>query len=218
MSPMAKFHGMITTFAIGTTYWLLLHVSKFIPPGDSLPPWKKAIAVYVASAGIYSLSATVLRWALDRWRLARQVFLEAGYLEGTWIGCYTLKTGEKLYTVEHFEQTLDRLTITGQSSTATESRPRYTWTSKSSDIDVEHGALTYAYSCTDTAVVPSVTFDGIANFKFTRPNSMTPPLKIHGHSGDLIDMILYPNNEMLLSREQVDFVEAWKEAVLKTTC
>jgi hypothetical protein len=218
MSPTAKFHGMISTFTIGTTYWILLHLANFIPPADSLLPWQKAVIAYVTSPAMYALSATGLRWVLDRWRLARQWFLGAGYLEGTWIGCYVLKTGEKLYTVEHFEQTLDRLTITGQSSTENDSRPRFTWTSKSSDIDVEHGFLTYSYSCTDAAAIPSVTFDGIANFKFRRPNSKTAPIDIHGSSGDLIDMILYPNHEILLSREQVEFFEAWNEAKRKTTC
>src|ERR1700733_13844427 len=115
MSPTAKFHLMISTFTIGTVYWILLYVSKFIPPIDTLSPWQKAVVAYITSAAAYKLFAAGLRWILDRWRLSREWFLGAAYLEGTWIGCYRTKAGEKLYTVEHFEQTLDGLTIRGQS-------------------------------------------------------------------------------------------------------
>jgi hypothetical protein len=216
MSPTAKFHGMISTFTIGTVYWILLHLSQFIPPSDTLVPWKKSIAVYITSAAVYALSAAGLRWVLDRWRLARQWFLGAGYLEGTWVGSYVLKSGEKLYTVEYFQQTLDSLIIIGQSSTATDISPIFTWTSKSSDIDVENGALTYSYSCTNMVAIPPLIFEGIANFKFIRQNTKTAPETIYGYSADLSDMTIYPNREFLLARKQMDVVEAWKQAKQKS--
>lgn len=49
------------------------------------------------------------------------------------------KTGEELYTVEHFEQTLDGLTIRGQASAATNNTPRFKWTSKACSIDGASG-------------------------------------------------------------------------------
>jgi hypothetical protein len=216
MSPMAKFHGMISTFTIGTVYWIMLHMSKFIPPMDTLSPWQKAIIAYITSAAVYTLSAAGLRWILDRWRLSRQWFLGAAYLEGTWVGCYMTKASEKLYTVEHFEQTLDGLTIRGQSSSATSSTPRFKWTSKASSIDAAAGAFTYSYTCTDLAAIPPSPFEGIANFTFQRPNTKTPPDKIDGYSADLSDMTIYPNREFLLTREQMDLAEALEQA--KTKC
>jgi hypothetical protein len=212
MSPTAKFHGTISTFTIGSVYWILLHLSAILPPLDSLPPWQKAIVAYVTSGAVYGLTATGLRWVLDRWRKSRQWFLGASYLEGTWVGAYTTKSGDKMYSVEHFEQTLDGLTIRGQASSAVDSTPRFKWTSKACSIDETAGTLTFSYTCTDLAAIPPSPFEGIANFTFERPNTKTPPDKIDGYSADLTDMTIYPNRELLLSREPIDLIEAWKQA------
>jgi hypothetical protein len=215
MSPTAKFHGTISTFTIGTVYCILLHLSAILPPVDSLRPWQKAIVAYVTSGAVYGLAATGLRYVLDRWRRSRQWFLGPSYLEGTWIGSYRTKAGEKLYTVEHFEQSLDGLTIRGQSSSAADRTPRFKWTSKACSIDETAGALTYSYTCTDLAAIPASPFEGIANFTFQRQNTKAPPEKIDGYSADLTDMTIYPNHEFLFTREQMDLAEAWELAKQK---
>jgi hypothetical protein len=218
MSPAARLHGTISTFTIGTVYWILLHLSAILPSVASLQPWQKAIVAYVTSAAVYGFAAAALRFVLDRWQQSRQWFLGASYVEGTWIGCYKTKAGEKRYSVEHFEQTLDGLTIRGQASDDTNGTPIFTWTSKASSVDADTGTLTFSYTITDLTKTPPLPFEGIANFTFERPNTKTPPQKINGYSADLSDMTIYPNREILLSRQKVDMVEAWNEAKRKTTC
>jgi len=42
--------------------------------------------------------------------------------------------------------------------------------------------------------------------------SSQPPQKINGYSADLSDTVIYPNREILLSRDKIDLVDVFKES------
>jgi hypothetical protein len=217
MSPANKFHGSVSVFTVGSVYWIMAYVSTWLPPVEGLPTWEKAIIAYITSAAVYQLTATGLRGLLDRWRWAREWTLGAAYVEGTWIGCYKTAANENRITVEHFEQTLDRLTIRGYAFTENSNSPIIDWTSKAASVDESLGMLTFSYSC-DIRTTPPQQFEGIANFKFERTNTKTPPEWMNGYSADLTDGVFSPNREHLLSREQVDLPTAWKKTKEQKLC
>jgi hypothetical protein len=217
MSPTAKFHGTISTFTVGTVYWIMLHVSTILPPVDRLALWQKAVVAYATSVAVYNLAASGLRWFLGRSRLSRQLFLGAIYLEGTWVGCYETPSKEKRLTVEHFEQTLEGLTIRGAAYTETSNAEIVQWISKATSINETDGTLTYSYACTHRA--PSLSqFEGLANFYFTRTDATRPPEILDGYSADLIDGISSGNHEVLLTRKLKNFREAWEDAKKMKLC
>jgi hypothetical protein len=217
MSPTAKFHGTISTFTVGTVYWIMLHISKILPPVDNLSPWQKAIVAYVTSVAVYNLAAAGLRWFLGRSRLARQLFLGAIYLEGTWVGCYESPSKEKRLTVEHFEQTLEGLTIRGAAFTENSNAEIVQWISKATSINEIDGTLTYSYACTHLSTPPSQ-FEGLANFRFTRTDATRAPEILDGYSADLIDGVSSGNHEVLLTRKLKNFRAAWEDAKKMNLC
>src|SRR2546421_738684 len=144
MSPANRFHIFVATLTITSMYWFLTRLSELVPNPDSLSPWQRAAIAYVSSAAFYQLCALGLRYVLDRWIWARGKVFGPDFVRGTWAGCYKTPQGENRITIEHIEQTLDGIIITGYAFTEQTDRPIIMWTSKAAAVNSNDGVLTYS--------------------------------------------------------------------------
>jgi hypothetical protein len=210
MSASSRFHWFVTTSTITVMYWVLYYLGKTFPSPSTLNIYSKTVIVYIGSVAFYQLLASSLRWLFDHVRWVRRKVLGPEYLEGTWIGCFAGQGGEKQFTVEHFEQTLDGIVIRGYAQNETNALFAQ-WTSKSVAIDSVKGTLTYSYDCDLRASKGQ----GLAMFMFQRKDFHKPPGGLVGYSADLVDGIGSPNTEYKLSDAQVILAEAMEAAKKK---
>jgi hypothetical protein len=201
MSIANRFHLFVSSCTVTLMYLALLHVVPTLKATALLPPYGEVAFAFVGTVGCYLLLARILRVFFDRLRLARKLLLGAEYVEGTWIGCFTTPTGEKKYTIEHFEQTLDGVVIRGEALTP--NGVQYAqWVSIAVSIDAINGILTYTYQCDVHS--RNAPFQGIAVFQLERANSRKPPHALSGYSADLIDGVRSGNREYKLSDGVLD--------------
>jgi hypothetical protein len=98
--------------------------------------------------------------------------------------CFGAPTGDKTFTVEHFEQTLETVTVRGIAYRG-DGSPYAHWTSIAVSIDAAAGTLTYTYNCDVYARTSS--FQGVAVFPFERETPRDAPTTIDGYSADLVE-------------------------------
>lgn len=211
MSPANKFHLFVATMTIGFMYWVITKLELWFPHPNGLPPvWRGAIA-YLSASGVYGHLATALRYALHRFQFARRIILGPEYVEGTWVGFYKTGNNETRLTVEHFEQSIDGVTIKGYAFTENSDEPIEDWTSKSVSMNAVVGELTYSYNC--SRVADNTTFQGQADFKFERQNPRKPPEFLNGYSADFpTSGKKCPNREKKVSVKQLALPVAWAKA------
>jgi hypothetical protein len=205
MKPEHRFHAFVTSTTVLVMYYFIQHLVPmlhFSPPFDHVI---KPVASLLSAVGIYKTLASFLLLLTRRWKWVMRWFLGSSYLNGTWIGKFHTSTGEVIFTVEHFEQTLSSLKIRGQAFHAGGSSYAY-WNSVSESIDEAAGLLSYAYNCDKNAENNS--FQGIGVFHFERRNERSAPYIIHGYSADLVDGERSENTESKISENLIPFKEA----------
>src|SRR5260370_41570992 len=84
------------------------------PSLAGLIPIIKGVLAVLISVGIYRVLASLLIVFARRWRGVKRLLLGANYLDGTWIGKFQTDDSLTIYTVEHFEQDLSSLHISGR--------------------------------------------------------------------------------------------------------
>lgn len=130
-------------------------------------------------------------------------------MQGTWVGHFTGRAGDIRYIVEHFEQTIDGLTIRGQSFTETGSS-HANWTTEAATIDAERGRLIYTYSC--DILTRGVVLQGVGVFHFDRVDQFSQARTIEGHVADLIDGIRLHSLETKISDRLITITDALSQA------
>lgn len=211
MTPEYKLHVYITTITVSSMYFII----KYIIPNinditvASYTLSLEFIITALTTGGIYvSLSHVLLKYSRNiNW--FKKHLLGARYLNGTWIGKFTVAKDETILTVEKFEQTLSTLKIKGYAFDS-KGKTYAQWESVAESIQEVSGALTYTYTCTRNDDVFS--FEGIGVFKFDRVDIHLPPTHLHGYSADLTDGIRNENREKKVSDRLLPVDEALKLA------
>lgn len=202
-----KFHLFVSTTTIAAMYWIIVHLSARFPHVEKVSVYYRAIIVYLGSAGFYQLVALGLSWLYEHFRLLRRLVLGPEYVEGTWIGCYRNERGDKKFTVEHFDQTLDGVVVRGHAYNDDANNTEHaTWISTSVAVNAAQGLLTYSYDCDSAGATNR--FQGLAVFTFVRKRPGSPPKSLSGYSADLVDGVRSTNIEMKHSHKQVDLQTA----------
>jgi hypothetical protein len=204
-----KFHLFVSTTTIAAMYWIITHLSSRFPHLEKVSLQYRLLIIYLGSAGFYQLLALGLSWLYEHNRLLRRLVLGPEYVEGTWIGCYRNPQGQKKFTVEHFDQTLDGVVIRGYAFNDDDTEYGK-WLSTSVSINAAQGVLTYSYDCQIFAAKNG--FQGLAVFTFIRKRPGSPPRGMSGYSADLVDGIRSPNGEVKYSHKQVDWLAALQAA------
>lgn len=163
------------------------------------------------SSGIYTGLAKILGALLEHVRPLKKIMLGKYDLQGTWIGMYRARDGWPVYTVEHFEQDLDRLVITGKGFISTGAM-KEDWTSIASIIDVTNKKLVYAYTCDRT--FNSAHFQGVCVFSLEFPTSTKRAESMLGYSADITsDPRKTENREIRIDDNFLTFKDAFVRAV-----
>jgi len=196
MTPEYKFHAYITGFTVTLMY---LMITQVIPIFDGLKFGSISVQPVIAilsTAGIYGSLSSILMGLSRNVNWFKKHLLGSRYLNGTWIGKFTIENDERIYTVETFEQTISSLKIRGHAFHE-DGKTFAQWESVAESIKEKDGVLTYTYTCTRNQDIFSI--EGIGVFKFERASSHLPPTHIFGYSADLTDGIRNENREKKIS-------------------
>ena len=208
-TPEYKFHAYITGFTVTLMY---LMITEVIPIFSGLKFGSVSVQPIIAilsTAGIYGTLSSILMTLSRNVEWFKKHLLGAGYLNGTWIGKFTIDNDETIFTVETFEQTISSLKIRGHAFHEN-GKTFAQWESVAESIKESDGVLTYTYSCSRNQDVFS--FEGIGVFKFERTSSHVPPTHIFGYSADMTDGIRNENREKKVSDSLLPVDEALKLA------
>jgi hypothetical protein len=173
--------------------------------------WLVILVGIVGSTAIYTTAAKLLVSLLEHLRWVKKLLLAKDDLQGTWIGMYTNAEEQRIYSVEHFEQDLERLVIKGKGFDRS-GEVTGEWNSIASAIDSVSKKLIYAYTC--DRYKESGQFQGVCVFSLERPNSTKRPMTIHGYSADLTKEVRKTENrEVRIDDDFLDMKEAFLRAV-----
>jgi hypothetical protein len=210
LSPAARFHALIATI----TVFVMFRVISFGLPALGVVgadyPVAGAASTLLGSVGVYRLLAAGLNWLLERQLWIKRLVFGPHFLHGTWVGYFFGHTGEKRYTVEHFDQNLDGLVISGRSYTSAQQEHGY-WTTEATSIDARKGRLIYTY--TFDVKTRSISLSGVSTFQFERSASHKAPEAISGFAHDLSDEHRIAVHEERISDGFVAWTPALKAAV-----
>jgi hypothetical protein len=209
MSATYRFHLFVSTLTVTIMFSVFVYILPRFGPINDLNHLYKLIIGFLGSVGTYKALTSGLLGLFDKFIFLRKRILGSQYIEGTWIGCYINPAGQKRFTIEYFEQTLDRVIIRGQAFTES-GEPYGQWLSRAVTVDAEQGALIYAYDCDIHS--SNTSFQGIAIFHFERENIRKPPTILNGFSADLVDGVRSANREYKISDTRIDMQEAFKKA------
>jgi hypothetical protein len=200
MTPEHKFHYYVTIATIVVMYLFIKHIA----PAFSDYALAAPIITLFTTVGSYNLFAKILASMAKHWLWVKQHLLGESFLNGTWVGEF-YSNGEKVITIEVFEQSLTSLVIRGEAFT--ESGKTYArWTSKSASINKIEGSLTYHYTCDKDNC--NATFQGICVFQFDRVDEKSPPSSLKGYSVDVTDGKRTNNKELKISNKLLTYEEA----------
>ncbi len=209
MTPEYKFHAYITGLTVLLMY---LVITEIIPIFEGLHVGSISVQPIIAilsTAGIYGSLSSILLQVSRNVNWFKKHLLGARYLNGTWIGKFTIENDEPILVVEIFEQTISSLKIRGIAYHEN-GRIFAQWESKAESIKEKDGVLTYMYSCTRNRDVYSI--EGIGVFIFQRSEIYLPPTHLSGYSADLTDGIRNENSEKKISDKLLPVDEAFKVA------
>ncbi len=182
MTPLKKYHLCITIVTVSIMAIVLTNLIPWLERRQLSTPWLGLIVGAVGSTAIYTGFAKILSGLLESNRLLKKLLFGKDDLQGTWIGMYQRADGCSVYSVEHFEQSLETLNIKGKGFTET-GETINDWTSTASAIESKDKKLIYTYTC-DRYGGPEQ-FQGVCVFSLERPSSSSRPMVIHGYSADL---------------------------------
>jgi len=206
MSPAAKFNTLLAGTTVFIMFWLVAYVAPLLKTAGADNPLLLSAGALVTTAGIYRILSLGIRWLMERSDWVRAKVLGAHYMHGTWIGWFIGHAGDKRYMVEHFDQDLDSLAITGRSFTDARKEHGY-WHSESVTIDARKGRLIFTYSF--DVVTRSSSLSGVHTSYFERESSLAAPKKISGFAHDLND----PTRISVHSTKVSDKLLPWDEAL-----
>ena len=191
-------------------------LSKIVPWLESKQAsvgWISLVIGLVGSGAIYTSLAKLLDTVLNSNRFAKKLLFGKDDLQGTWVGCYVDRGGQNVYTVEHFEQSLDELRIKGKGFSEN-GEVRGEWDSIAATVDTDSKKLIYAYTC--DRYHEASQFQGVCVFGLERPTSTKPPMAIHGYSADLTENAKkVENRQCRIDFEFMDMKEAFEAAKLR---
>lgn len=173
-------------------------------------PLLSGSATIVASVGLYRLLAVGLEWLFRRILLVRRWIFGPSFMHGTWIGYFVGHAGDKRYTVEHYDQELDGLSIAGRSFTIGKELHAQ-WNSNSIGIDVRQGSL--IYTSTLNIISRQHSEENLNILQFERSASYSAPTSITGFSQDLGDDQRIATHAIKISDQLLTWEEAFVIAV-----
>jgi hypothetical protein len=182
MTPTERFQSVITVATMLVMFVGVVLGAPYLRELESKAP--AAIALALTSFGLYRLLAITFAWLLKKWLWLRSLLLGSSYLRGTWVGYFVGHAGDWRYVVEHFQQDLYSLVVTGRSFTHTGEAHAH-WISDATTIDAGRGRLIYTYTCDVLSRV--VTYQGVAVLQFERPTEDSAPVAMAGYVADLVD-------------------------------
>jgi hypothetical protein len=183
MSSAAKFHGLIATMTIFVMFWAITYAVPAIKIAVNIP-LLSGFATIVGSVGIYRLLAIGLEWIFRRVLLIRRWIFGPSFMHGTWIGYFVGHAGDKRYTIEHYDQELDGLSIIGRSLTV-DKKLHAQWHSNSIGIDIRQGSL--IFTSTLNILSRQRSEESVNILQFERVAAYSAPTSVTGFSQDLGD-------------------------------
>ena len=115
MSPTENFNSLVIGATVSIMFALIVSLAPELRAASARFPALSVIVGFLLSAGTYRLLAIALRWLMRRSHHVLALVLGPSYMRGTWIGWFRGHSGELRSMVEHFNQDLDSLLITGHS-------------------------------------------------------------------------------------------------------
>jgi len=208
MSPAAKFNALLASVVVTAMFVLIARLAPMLSTLGLPYQFTLPLIALLTSAGLYRLLALGVRWLMERSPWVSRKVLGAHYIHGTWIGWFIGRNGDKRFTVEHYVQSLDDLTITGRSFTDRLLDHAF-WESEAATIDGRRGRLIFTYKM--DIVSRSASLNGINTSFFERESAHDAPTATAGFAHDLNDTTRIAFRTEKLSDRLVN----WKEAVDK---
>jgi hypothetical protein len=144
MSPVAKFNALLASTTISIMFVIIVSLAPRLRGASVYVPALGVAAGFLVSTGTYRLLAIALRWLMEQSYRVRALVLGPSYMSGTWIGWFRGHSGELRYMIEHFNQDLDSMVITGHSFHA-DGSAHGQWHSEAVALDARKGSLTFTY-------------------------------------------------------------------------
>jgi hypothetical protein len=209
VTPAANFHGLVSVVTVYLMYVATTHFGPAVKQAlaDSLVAGGAAAAL--AAFATYRLLSSGLLWLLRKSVWLRARILGSRFVHGTWVGFFVGHSGERRYVVEHFEQDLERLSISGRSYTQ-EAEAHAQWSTEAATVDADRGRLIYSYTC--DVLTRTTTEQGVGVFQFEREAVDAAPTAIAGYVADLADGERKPVHQVKISNRLMPWSEAIREA------
>lgn len=185
-------------------------INLFLPNLNN-DKYEIAISIF-SSASLYVFLTSFLNYLFNNIQLMKKALLGRRFLEGTWIGSFEGKNGEKRILVEIFSQTLEETQITGESFDLN-GVVLGRWKSETTSINSKKSTLIYSYQC--EVLRRKESYSGIAKFNIQKSEKASFPNSLRGYSADLIDGKRQNSIEYKLSDKEIDFEVALKKALDK---
>jgi hypothetical protein len=206
------FQFWITLATIAVMFVIIRHVPPLIPANSTTYAESLNVGItFLSSIGTYQSIARLLMLLFDHCPRLRKFVLGPSFVAGTWIGCYRNKAGEPRFTVEVFEQSLDRTTVRGWAF-GSDKKLEADWVSDAVEVYPMSGLLRYSYNC--QLYTLKTAHQGIAVFSFDRPTYKDPPKKMIGYSADLTDGDRTQNHEEKIADNGMALEAALERALL----
>lgn len=207
MQAITRFYALVTGLTVFVMFWVISSVGPLLDKGSGIHPLIASAGALAGSVGVYRLLALGFTWVLARSVLVRSWVFGPLFLHGTWVGYFHGHTNEKRFVVEHYDQSLDGLTITGRSFTETLKDHGF-WTTEATSIRKER--LTYTYSF--DVITGTNSLEGITSFLFQRGAPHKGPNALSGFAHDLNDPQRIAVHEFKLSDEFLPWADALAQA------
>ncbi len=195
-SPTAKFHGLVSLTTVYIMYFVVIHTSQILPNMLGGNEIFAGAATALSGFGLYKALSSCLTWTLKKSVGLRSIILGPTFMHGTWVGVLQGYAGDERYIVEHFEQDLETLQISGRSFTVN-LLPHAQWSSISAAINPRQGQLIYGYTC--DILSRDTSEQGVGIFLLDRSAAEKAPVAISGYVADLADGKRKPVHEEKIS-------------------
>lgn len=206
MTPTAKLNTAVSSFTVLVMFWAVRYVAPAITTADNQSAIVLAIGGLLTTAGVYRVIFLAIKWTMERSSRVRALMLGPFYMHGTWVGWFVGHAGDRRFMVEHFDQDLESIAISGRSFTAQGAEHGY-WLSDSVNIDARKGRLVFTYSF--DVLTNSISLAGVHTSSFERTSSRHAPQKLSGFAHDLND----PTRIVVHSEKISDELLSWDEAL-----
>jgi hypothetical protein len=207
MQAITRFYALITGLTVFVMFWVISSVGPLLHNGSGIHPLIASAAALAGSVGVYRLLAVGFSWLLARSVIVRSWVFGPLFLHGTWIGYFHGHSDEIRFVVEHYDQSLDGLTITGLSYNKTLKNHGF-WTTEATSIRKER--LTYTYSF--DVISGTGPLQGITSFLFQRAAPHKGPIALSGFAHDLNDAQRIAIQEFKLSDKLLPWADALEVA------